>query len=70
MNKAQKIKAVEELNGQLKKSNSVLIVYYHGLTVSDITDLRKEMSVAGAKLKIVKNAGKNCFKRYRLWFFI
>ena len=52
--KTQKIKAVETGETDLKKSQTVVIGDFTGLTVNDMNIFRKELSVMGAKLSVVK----------------
>jgi len=46
---------VKELEEVYKSSNSVIIVHYHGLTVSEVTKLRCNLRESGASFKVVKN---------------
>lgn len=55
MLKSQKKDFVAELEAIYKKSNSVIIVHYHGLTVAKLTALRAALRENGAAFKIVKN---------------
>ena len=55
MNRAQKRSYVEDVNGALKRSASVIVVHYQGLTVAEINGLREKMREAGAALKVTKN---------------
>lgn len=55
MLRAEKQESITELAGIYKNSSSVIITHYHGLTVSQITTLRKMLKVKGAGFKIVKN---------------
>ncbi len=55
MVRPEKQKAVEEIEEVYKSSNSVIIAHYHGLTVSEITALRKQLKSNGAEFKVVKN---------------
>lgn len=51
----QKQAQVDQLVANLKDSASVIIVDYLGLTVSEITELRKNLREAGVEMKVVKN---------------
>lgn len=51
-NKKQFVSNLEEI---YNSSNSVIITHYHGLTVSEVTTLRKKLRENGAAFKVVKN---------------
>jgi len=53
--RSEKKAFVSELEEIYKTSNSVIITHYHGLTVSQLTSLRKILRENGAFFKIVKN---------------
>ena len=55
MDRAAKKDAIAELNGVFKTSEVVVVAHYSGLTVSQMQTLRKQMRVAGAKVKVAKN---------------
>lgn len=55
MLKSEKKNFVSDLEEIYKVSNSVIITHYHGLTVSEVTSLRKSLREKGAYFKIVKN---------------
>lgn len=46
------VSALEEI---YQNSNSVIITHYHGLTVSELTTLRRSLRENGASFKVVKN---------------
>jgi large subunit ribosomal protein L10 len=46
---------VEDLGQVFAESGSVVVARYTGLTVAQITDLRRRMKAAGAQLKVIKN---------------
>lgn len=50
-----KVEQVSQIEHIYKNSSSVIITHYHGLTVSDITNLRRSLRESGAGLKVVKN---------------
>lgn len=52
---AVKAQKVEEVTEQLKKSVSAIVVDYRGLTVEEVTDLRKQLRDAGVKMEVIKN---------------
>jgi large subunit ribosomal protein L10 len=53
--RSEKKTFVSELEKIYQDANSVIITHYHGLTVSQITNLRKTLRENGASFKIVKN---------------
>ena len=55
MLRSEKKTFVAELEEIYKDSSSVIITHYHGLTVSQVTNLRKVLRENGASFKIVKN---------------
>ncbi|MFZ1110621.1 MAG: 50S ribosomal protein L10 [Rhodomicrobium sp.] len=55
MDRAEKREMVEALNDIFATSGSVVVARYKGLTVAQMTDLRRRMSGAGAKFKVIKN---------------
>jgi large subunit ribosomal protein L10 len=46
---------VAEIAGKLKESKSTIVVDYRGLTVSEATELRKQLREAGIEFKVYKN---------------
>ncbi|MBO9131082.1 50S ribosomal protein L10 [Bacillus sp. 165] len=57
MNKAVEAKqeVVSEIAGKLRESKSTIVVDYRGLTVSEVTELRKSLREAGVEFKVYKN---------------
>ena len=55
MDRAAKQDAITKLNGVFKASNVVVVAHYAGLTVAQMQILRKQMRLAGAKVKVAKN---------------
>lgn len=53
--KAKKAEVVEELKGVFAESGSVVVAHYSGLTVANLSDLRKRASAAGVSFKVAKN---------------
>ncbi|OUM89116.1 MAG: 50S ribosomal protein L10 [Bacillus thermozeamaize] len=51
----EKVKLVEALTEQLKNNSCVLLADYRGLTVAEMTELRKQLREAGVEFKVVKN---------------
>lgn len=52
---AAKAATVSEIEKGLKECGSLSIVSYHGLTVAELTDLRKKLAEKGASLSVYKN---------------
>ena len=55
MDRAEKREMVENLNNIFATSGSVVVARYKGMTVAQMTELRRRMSGAGAKFKVIKN---------------
>ncbi len=55
MDRAEKREMVENLNDIFKTSGSVVVARYKGMTVAQMSDLRRKMGDAGAKFKVIKN---------------
>ena len=55
MDRAQKAELVTSLNGVFANSAAVIVTHYSGLTVAEISDLRRQMAEAGASFKVSKN---------------
>ena len=55
MDRAAKQQSITELSGVFKTSNVVVVAHYSGLTVAQMQTLRKQMRLAGAKVKVAKN---------------
>lgn len=55
MLRSEKKTFVSELETIYSESNSVIITHYHGLSVAQVTNLRKALRESGASFKIVKN---------------
>jgi large subunit ribosomal protein L10 len=55
MDRAEKREMVETLNEIFAKSGSVVVARYKGMTVAQMTDLRRKMGNAGGKFKVIKN---------------
>jgi large subunit ribosomal protein L10 len=47
---------VEEIADKLKNSVSTIVVDYRGLTVAEVTELRKQLREAGVEFKVYKNS--------------
>lgn len=55
MNKAQKKEVVRELNGKLATAKAAILTDFKGLTVSEISELRRELRKVGVEYRVVKN---------------
>ena len=51
----EKKKVVSEITNKLKSSESVIIFSYQGLTVEDLSALRKELKTVDSEVKVYKN---------------
>jgi large subunit ribosomal protein L10 len=52
---AKKAEVVKDVQGQLNDAQSAIIVDYRGLTVAEVTELRKQLRDAGVKMSVIKN---------------
>lgn len=50
-----KTQEVNEISQKFKDSVSCVVVDYRGLTVKEVTDLRKQLHTEGIELKVIKN---------------
>jgi len=55
LERAKKQKVVEELGTKLQQMNSMFLAEYSGLTVAQMTKLRKELRTVGVDFSVVKN---------------
>lgn len=55
MDRTEKAEAVEELKGIFARAGVVVLGRYAGLTVAEMTTLRRRLADAGGGLKVVKN---------------
>ncbi len=55
MERAQKREVVASLNAALAKTQVVVVARNDGLTVAQVTELRRQMRAAGATFKVSKN---------------
>ncbi|MEG0294581.1 50S ribosomal protein L10 [Enterococcus sp.] len=53
---AKKAQEVEVVTEKFKEAASVVIVDYRGLTVDEVTRLRKQLRDAGIEIKVIKNS--------------
>jgi len=51
----EKVALVSELADKLQRSKSTIITDYRGLTVGEVTELRKRLREAGIEYKVLKN---------------
>ncbi|MGE7604722.1 50S ribosomal protein L10 [Peribacillus sp. NPDC097675] len=52
----QKQTIVAEITGKFTASKSTVVVDYRGLTVAELTELRKQLREAGVEFKVYKNS--------------
>ncbi|WP_127850115.1 50S ribosomal protein L10 [Lacticaseibacillus hulanensis] len=52
---AKKAEIVAGITDQFKNAESAVVVNYRGLTVAQVTELRKELREAGVKMEVIKN---------------
>lgn len=52
---AKKAEAVKNVNEMLTNAETAIVVDYRGLTVAEVTDLRKQLRDAGVKMMVIKN---------------
>lgn len=52
---SEKVNLVDEFSDIYKNSTTVIVTHYHKLTVSDLTELRKDLRAFGGKFQIIKN---------------
>lgn len=55
MDRTQKQAFVSELSNDLASVKSLVVAHYRGLTVKDMTQLRRNMRAAGGKVQVAKN---------------
>ncbi len=51
----EKVAVVDEVRGRLASSDGALLTEYRGLTVSELAELRRDLSAAGGDYKVYKN---------------
>lgn len=52
---AKKAEVVKNVNEMLTNAETAIVVDYRGLTVAEVTDLRKQLRDAGIKMMVIKN---------------
>ncbi len=55
MPNAEKVERVAELKARIEGSSALLLTEYRGLTVSEISELRRSLAEGGARFAVVKN---------------
>lgn len=55
MNRTQKQQWIDDTNAKMAKAGIVLVAHYRGLTVAELTELRRNVRKAGAGFKVTKN---------------
>lgn len=55
MNRAEKKALIENVNARMNASDIALVVHNNGLTVAQMTQLRRNMRAVGAEFKVAKN---------------
>ncbi|MBN8531919.1 MAG: 50S ribosomal protein L10 [Alphaproteobacteria bacterium] len=55
MDRAAKKQLISELNEGFASAQTVVVAHYKGLTVAEITDLRRRVRGAGGSFKVTKN---------------
>ena len=55
MDKAEKRELVAELHGAFAKTDVIVVAHYAGLTVAQMTKLRRQMKAAGSTVRVAKN---------------
>lgn len=50
-----KIQKVEKLSNELNSASMIIVVHYHGITVSEIETMRKNFRNNGVSFQIIKN---------------
>jgi large subunit ribosomal protein L10 len=55
VDRAEKRESVASLNQVFTSTGVVVVAHYSGLTVSELSSLRRQMAQAGASLKVAKN---------------
>lgn len=55
MPKQEKVERVTELKDRIEGSDALLLTEYRGLSVSEITELRRSLAEGGTRFQVVKN---------------
>lgn len=52
----EKVQAISEIATKLRESQATVVTDYRGLTVAQVTELRKQLREAGIEFKVLKNS--------------
>lgn len=52
----EKVQAINEIATKFRESQSTVVADYRGLTVAQVTELRKQLREAGVEFKVYKNS--------------
>lgn len=55
MNRSEKEELVAQIRDRLMEAKGIVVTQQSGLTVAEVTDLRRQMRAAGAEFKVLKN---------------
>lgn len=55
MNRTEKQAWITDTNAKVAKASIVLVAHYRGMTVAEITELRRNVRAAGAGFRVTKN---------------
>lgn len=55
MLRAKKTEIVDSLRGVFNDAGVIVVTHYHGLSVAEVTELRRGMRAAGARFRVTKN---------------
>lgn len=55
MRKSEKIEVVKKLREQVEHNQAILLADYRGLTVEQLSDLRRRLRKTGAEFRVIKN---------------
>ena len=55
MNQTEKEQVVEAVRQELQRANVVIVTRYRGLSVANMTQLRREMHAVGCRYRVIKN---------------
>lgn len=52
----EKVQAINVIAGKLRESQTTVVADYRGLTVAQVTELRKQLREAGVEFQVLKNS--------------
>lgn len=55
MLRAKKVEIVDSLRGVFNHAGVIVVTHYQGLSVAEVTELRRDMRAAGANFRVTKN---------------